>query len=232
MSLRDEVCAANKLLPEYGLVKFTWGNVSGVDRERGVVVIKPSGVSFAELTAENMVEVDFEGRVLTEGFKPSSDTPTHIELYKAFPEISGIVHTHSVFATSFAQAGLAIPALGTTHADFAFGEIPCADMLTKHEVDHEYEANTGRVIAAFFAERGIDYRAVPAVLARAHGPFAWGLSPMKAVENAAVLEIVAEMAYRTLSLEGGVSEVPKYLLKKHYERKHGDKAYYGQERQL
>lgn len=226
--LKRAVYRANMLLPEYGLAPFTWGNASGVDRERGVVVIKPSGVPYPEMTADMMVAVDFDGNVVDGDLNPSSDTPTHIELYRAFPDIAGVVHTHSKYATAFAQAGRLIPAYGTTHADFAYGEVPCADELTEEEVTSAYEKNTGLVIVRKFREDGIDENAVPGTLVRSHGVFTWGKSPEKAAENAAVLEIVAEMALHTERLSPDVSPIRQYLLDKHYLRKHGKNAYYGQ----
>ncbi len=226
--LKKEVYKANMLLPEYGLAPFTWGNASGVDRERGVIVIKPSGVPYPDLTWEMMVVVDFEGNVLGGDYNPSSDTLTHIELYKAFPEIGGAVHTHSKFATAFAQAGREIPALGTTHADFCYGAIPCTRALTEEEINSAYEKNTGVVICNHFKENNLDAVAVPGVLVRSHGVFAWGKNPVKATENAATLEIVADMALNTFALNADVATIDKFLLDKHYNRKHGANAYYGQ----
>lgn len=226
--LKKEVYRANMMLPEYGLAPFTWGNASGVDREAGVIVIKPSGVAYPELTWEMMVVVDFDGNVVDSKYNPSSDTLTHIELYKAFPDISGAVHTHSKFATAFAQAGKAIPALGTTHADFSYGEIPCTRCLTQQEIESAYEKNTGVVIAEHFKENNIDANAVSGVLVHSHGVFAWGNSPEKASVNAATLEIVADMALHTLMLNSSVGTIDSFLLDKHYNRKHGANAYYGQ----
>ncbi len=226
--LKKEVYKANMLLPEYGLAPFTWGNASGVDRERGVIVIKPSGVPYPDLTWEMMVVVDFDGKVLGGDYNPSSDTLTHIELYKAFPEIGGAVHTHSKFATAFAQAGREIPALGTTHADFCYGAIPCTRALTEEEINSAYEKNTGVVICNHFKENNLDAVAVPGVLVRSHGVFAWGKNPVKATENAATLEIVADMALNTFALNADVAAIDKFLLDKHYNRKHGVNAYYGQ----
>lgn len=217
------------MLPEFGLAPFTWGNASAIDREKGLFVIKPSGVPYADLTPEKMVVVDLDGNVIDSAYNPSSDTATHLELYKAFPTVGGIVHTHSKHAVAFAQAGRDIPAYGTTHADFAYGDIPCADALTDDEINGEYEKNTGIVIARCFRERGLDPAAIPAVVVRNHGPFTWGKDAKKAAENAAVLEIIAEMAMQTEILAGGRTDrVGDTLLAKHYLRKHGKNAYYGQ----
>lgn len=228
--LKKEVYRANMLLPEYGLAPFTWGNASGVDRDRGVIVIKPSGVAYPELTWDMMVVVDFDGNVIDSKYNPSSDTLTHIELYKAFSDISGVVHTHSKFATSFAQAGKPIPALGTTHADFAYGEIPCTRSLTETEINSAYEKNTGVVIAEHFMNNKLVANAIPGVLVHSHGVFAWGNSPEKASVNAATLEIVAEMAHHTLMINSEIQKIDQFLLDKHYNRKHGANAYYGQKR--
>ena len=226
--LKKEVYRANMMLPEFGLAPFTWGNASGVDRENGIIVIKPSGVAYPELTWEMMVVVDFDGNVIDSKYNPSSDTLTHIELYKAFPDIKGAVHTHSKFATAFAQAGKSIPALGTTHADFAYGEIPCTRSLTEDEINSAYEKNTGVVIAAHFKDNNIDANAIPGVLVHSHGVFAWGGSPEKASVNAATLEIVADMALHTFMLNSQTGTIDQFLLDKHYNRKHGANAYYGQ----
>ena len=191
--LKEEVLKANLLLPKHNLVTFTWGNVSGIDREKGLIVIKPSGVEYDEMKAEDMVVVDMDGNIVEGSFRPSSDTPTHIELYKAFPNIKGVVHTHSRMATSFAEAGLSIRPFGTTHADYFYGEIPCTRCLSKDEIESEYERNTGVVIKETFKD--LDPDAIPGVLVRNHGPFTWGTSPSNAVNNAAVLEGVAYMAY-------------------------------------
>lgn len=223
--LKNEVCQANLELVNHGLVRFTWGNVSGIDREQGLVVIKPSGVSYDEMQAEDMVALNLDGEVVEGKLKPSSDTPTHLELYRNFPNIGGIVHTHSEWATSWAQAGRSLPAFGTTHADYFFGEIPCTRDLTEEEVSRDYELETGKVIVETFTS--LDPDAVPAVLVKGHGPFSWGTSPGNAVHNAAVLEYVAKMAFRNLML-GNDKPIAQFLLDKHYLRKHGKDAYYGQ----
>ncbi len=215
------------MLPKHGLITFTWGNVSGIDREQRLVVIKPSGVSYDDMKAEDMVVVELETGKKVEGrLKPSSDTATHIELYKVFPNIGGIVHTHSRWATTFAQAGRGIMALGTTHADYFYGEIPCTRKMTKAEIEGEYEKQTGTVIIETF--QGKDPDAMPAVLVYSHGPFAWGADPMDAVHNAVVLEEVAFMNFHTLMLEANIPPMQQELLDKHYLRKHGANAYYGQ----
>ena len=226
--LKKEVYDANMMLSQYGLAPFTWGNASGVDRDKNVIVIKPSGVPYSELSWDMMVVVDFEGNTIESKYNPSSDTLTHIELYKAFPEISGCVHTHSKFATSFAQAGRSIPVFGTTHADFSYGEIPCTRSLTENEINSAYEKNTGLVIASHFCDNKLNPNDVSGVLVHSHGVFTWGASPEKASVNAATLEIVAEMAFNTLMLNPNVDSVDKYLSDKHYYRKHGKNAYYGQ----
>ncbi len=227
--LKQQVLEANLLLPKYALVTFTWGNVSGVDRDRGLMVIKPSGVEYDTMTAEDMVVVDLRTGERVEGrYKPSSDTPTHVELYNAFPALGGVVHTHSSYATSWAQAGRGIPCYGTTHADYIYGEVPCVRCLTKEEIDAAYERNTGVLIVSEFAQRGLDPVAVPAVLCKNHGPFAWGKDPFEAVHNAVVLEEVAKMAYRAELINPQVKPAPQELQDKHYLRKHGPDAYYGQ----
>ena len=225
--LKQDVYEANMELNARGVVIFTWGNVSGIDRASGLVAIKPSGVDYETMTPEDMVIVDLDGNIVEGRLKPSSDTPTHLFLYRAFPEAGGIAHTHSEFAVSFAQAGLDIPALGTTHADVFFGPVPCTRSLSEAEVRGEYEKNTGAVIAETFAGRGFDPSAVPGVLVNNHGPFTWGKDAAKAVYNAVTLEKVAAMAYRTLMLNPAAS-MPGYVLEKHYYRKHGKNAYYGQ----
>ena len=224
--LKQKVFEANMQLPKYGLVTFTWGNVSGIDRESGLVVIKPSGVAYDTMSAEDMVVVDLDGKVVESKYRPSSDTPTHVELYKAFPKVGGIVHTHSSWATSWAQAGRSIPCYGTTHADYMYGEIPCVRNLTQEEIDEGYEKNTGTVIISYFQDR--DYEAVPCVLCKNHGPFAWGKDPAEAVHNAVVLEEVAKMAARCELINPHLEPAPQRLLDKHYYRKHGANAYYGQ----
>ena len=226
--LKQKVFEANMLLPKYGLVTFTWGNVSGIDREKGLVVIKPSGVAYETMTADDMVVVDLEGNVVEGHYRPSSDTPTHVVLYKRFPNIGGVVHTHSSWATSWAQAGRDIPCYGTTHADYIYGPIPCVRNLTGEEIDDGYEKNTGVLIADEFAARKIDYEAVPCVLCKNHGPFTWGKDPMEAVHNAVVLDVVAKMAARCEMINPQNQPAPQVLQDKHYYRKHGANAYYGQ----
>lgn len=226
--LKKQVYEANMLLPKYGLVTFTWGNVSGIDREKGLFAIKPSGVEYDKLTPEDMVIVDLEGNKVEGKYNPSSDTATHVELYKAFPSIGGIVHTHSSYATSWAQTGRSIPCYGTTHADYFYGEVPCLRCLTKEEIKEAYEENTGHLIVNEFARLGKDPEAVPAVLCKNHGPFAWGKDAMEAVHGAVVLEEVAKMAYRTELINPKVEPAPQELQDKHYFRKHGANAYYGQ----
>ena len=223
--LKEQVYRANMRLPEHGLVTLTWGNVSGIDREKGAIVIKPSGVEYSKLSPENMVVVGLDGNIIEGSLNPSSDTPAHIELYKAFPEIGGVVHTHSTYATSFAQACSPIPAYGTTHADYFYGEIPCTRILTEDEVKNEYEKNTGIVIAETFI--CLDYNAIPGALTANHGPFSWGKSPYDAVHNAVVLEETAKMAYLTLNINPNIQPISDYILNKHYNRKHGKNAYYG-----
>jgi len=222
--LKKQVYTANLNLVKHGLVLFTWGNVSGIDREKGLIVIKPSGVSYDAMKAEDMVVVDFANNIVEGILKPSSDALTHIELYKAFP-IGGIVHTHSTYAVAWAQALKAIPAMGTTHADHFYGEIPCTRILTREEVDCGYEKETGTVIIEMF--KNIDPLHVPGVLVGNHGPFAWGANAEKAVYNAVVLEEVARMALLTMQL-GNEKPIKQYLLDKHFNRKHGKNAYYGQ----
>ncbi len=225
-TLKKQVLEANLLLPKYGLVTFTWGNVSGIDRSQGLAVIKPSGVPYEGMTAEDMVVLDLEGNVVEGKWKPSSDTPTHLELYKAFPDCGGIVHTHSRWATSFAQAGRGIPAMGTTHGDYFYGEIPCTRPMTEEEIKGEYERETGKVIIEAF--EGKDAAAVPGVVVYSHGPFAWGKDPMDAVHNAVVMEEVAFMDLHAMMLNPEIGPMQQALLDKHYLRKHGKNAYYGQ----
>jgi L-ribulose-5-phosphate 4-epimerase len=226
--LKEEVFEANMMLPEYKMVTFTWGNVSGIDRERGLIVIKPSGVPYSKMKASDMVVVDLEGTVVEGDYNPSSDTATHIELYKACPEIGGIVHTHSRYATSWAQARKDIPALGTTHADDFYGAIPCTRAMTDAEIQGEYEKETGKVIIETFA--GKDMMEVPGVIVYSHGPFAWAKDPIAAVQKSVVLEEVAFMAYHAVTLAGEISPMQQVLLDKHYLRKHGKNAYYGQKK--
>ncbi|MEZ9563591.1 L-ribulose-5-phosphate 4-epimerase [Vibrio artabrorum] len=226
--LKQRVLEANLQLPKYALVTFTWGNVSEFDRVNGVIAIKPSGVEYSDMTAEDMVVVDLEGKVVEGKLNPSSDTATHLELYKAFPEVSGIVHTHSRSATIWAQAGIDIPALGTTHADYFYGDIPCTRRLSHSEIAEEYEKNTGLVIIEEFKQRRIDPMAVPSVIVAGHAPFSWGKDANDAVHNAVVLEEVSAMALATRTLNSGIKIQPE-LSDKHYLRKHGENAYYGQQ---
>ena len=224
--LKKTVCEANLLLPAYGLVTFTWGNVSGIDRESGLVVIKPSGVSYDGMTPEDMVVVDLDGKTVEGRWKPSSDTPTHVVLYKAFPDCGGIVHTHSRWATTFAQAGKEISAMGTTHADYFYGAIPCTRPMTDIEIRGEYEKETGNVIVETF--EGRNPADIPGVVVYSHGPFAWGTDPMNAVHNAVVMEEVAFMNWHAMILNSELGSMQKTLLDKHFLRKHGKNAYYGQ----
>lgn len=225
--LKEQVYQANLLLPEHGLVTFTWGNVSGINRKKGLVVIKPSGVAYDNMQANDMVVVELEtGKVIEGRLKPSSDTATHLELYKAFADIGGIVHTHSRWATTFAQAGRGLMALGTTHGDYFYGEIPCTRKMTEAEIEGEYEKETGTVIIETFKDK--DPNAIPAVVVHSHGPFAWGRDAMNAVHNAVVLEEVAFMNFHVMMLEPGIQPIQPELLDRHYLRKHGANAYYGQ----
>ena len=224
--LKQQVYEANMELPKRGLITYTWGNVSGIDREKGLFVIKPSGVDYEKLTPEDMVVLDLDGNKVEGGLNPSSDTPTHLELYKVFEDLGGIVHTHSPWATSWAQTGRSIPCYGTTHADYFYGEIPCARSLTEEEIKGEYEKNTGTVIIETFEGKNPVY--VPGVLCTNHGPFTWGKDAEEAVHNAVVLEEVAKMAYHTEHLKAGVQNAPQHLQDKHFFRKHGENAYYGQ----
>lgn len=224
--LKEQVLRANQLLREYGLVTFTWGNASAIDRKHGLVVIKPSGVSYDDMTAEDMVVVDLDGTVVEGHWRPSSDTPTHLELYKAFPRCGGVVHTHSKWATSFAQAGRDIPALGTTQGDYFYGAIPCTRPMIPAEIAGAYEQETGKVIVETF--RGRDPSSIPGVLVFSHGPFAWGVDVMDAVHNAVVMEEVAFMDWHAMMLIPGLPPMQQELLDKHYLRKHGEHAYYGQ----
>lgn len=226
--LKQQVFEANMELPKKGLVVYTWGNVSGIDRETGWVVIKPSGVGYEQMTVEDMVVVDLEGNIVEGRLNPSSDTATHLEIYKAFNEIGGIVHTHSNMAVSFAQAGKSIPALGTTHADYFYGSVPCTRSMTQTEIQGAYEHETGKVIVETF--EGIPPMDIPAVLVREHGPFTWGKTPMEAVYHSVVLEEVAKMAFQTSLIKANLEEMKmqQVLLDKHFFRKHGKHAYYGQ----
>lgn len=226
--LKEEVYEANILLPKYGLVTFTWGNVSAFDKESGYFVIKPSGVEYEDMKAEDMVVMDLEGNKIEGRLNPSSDTATHIEIYKAFKDVGGIVHTHSAYATSWAQAGRGIPCYGTTHADYFYGEIPCIRCLTKEEIESAYEKNTGLVLVAELERMKKDPLAVPAALCQNHGVFAWGKDAHEAVHNAAVTEEVAKMAFRSELINPEIKAAPQALQDKHYFRKHGANAYYGQ----
>ena len=228
-ALKQSVYEANLLLPKHGLVTFTWGNVSGVDREQGLMVIKPSGVEYDTMRAEDMVVVDLKTGKKVEGdLNPSSDTDTHVVLYNAFPEIGGIVHTHSRWATTFAQAGRGIPALGTTHGDYFYGEIPCTRKMTPAEIGGRYEWETGNVIVEIFKDKSA--KDIPAALVHSHGPFCWGTDPKNAVHNAVVLEEVAFMGWHALQMNPGLPPMQQELLDKHYLRKHGANAYYGQKK--
>lgn len=227
-ALREAVYEANKLLPQYRLVTFTWGNVSQLDREKGVVAIKPSGVVYDKLRPEDMVVLDLQGNVVSGRLNPSSDTKTHLALYNAFPQIGGIVHTHSPNAVAWAQAGEDIPCYGTTHADYFYGSIPCARDLTQQEIDEDYEANTGAVIIETFRQRGVNPSYVPAVVCRSHGPFTWGKDAAQAVYHSVVLEEVAKMAILTRQVHGDPVSAPQRIQDKHFLRKHGPNAYYGQ----
>ncbi|ERF77764.1 L-ribulose-5-phosphate 4-epimerase [Gallibacterium anatis] len=227
--LKQQVFEANLDLPKYGLVTFTWGNVSGIDRKNNLIVIKPSGVSYDTMTVNDMVVVDLvTGKVVEGNKKPSSDTPTHLELYRQFPTIGGVVHTHSRHATAWAQAGMDLNALGTTHADYFYGAIPCTRKMTEQEINGEYELETGKVIVETFQNRNIEAKDIPAVLVHSHGPFAWGTDPHNAVHNAVVLEEIACMNLFTHQLNSNINSMQQVLLDKHYLRKHGKNAYYGQ----
>ena len=226
--LKQEVCRENKRLPEYGLVVLTWGNVSARTPDGEHVIIKPSGVDYASMTPEQMVVTDLQGNIVEGDLRPSSDLATHLEIYRSFPEVGGVVHTHSRFAASLAQAERDLPCYGTTHADYFYGAVPCTRHLTEAEITEDYEGNTGKVIVETFRDRGIDPMAVPAVLVCKHGPFTWGKTCAKAVENALVLEECAHMARLTEQFAPGVAPAPSYLQDKHYFRKHGPNAYYGQ----
>ena len=228
--LKKDVCAANLELAARGVVIYTWGNVSGIDREQGLVVIKPSGVDYDGMKPEDMVVVDLmTGKTVEGRWNPSSDTKTHLELYRRYPAIGGITHTHSVNAVAFAQAGMDIPALGTTHADYFYGAVPCTRSLMQAEVEADYEGNTGVVIAETLDSRGIEPLSVPGIVVKNHGPFTWGKDPAQSVYHAVVLDTVAEMTLKTLLLNPQ-AEMPQYILDKHYLRKHGPNAYYGQKK--
>lgn len=226
--LKQKVLEANLLLPKYGLVVFTWGNVSGIDREKGLVVIKPSGVDYDIMKAEDMVVTDLDGNVVEGKLKPSSDLATHLEFYKHFKDIGGVVHTHSVNAVAWAQAGKDIPALGTTHGDYFYGQIPCTRLMTDDEIKNNYELNTGKVVVEEFKKRHIDPNQMPGVLVHSHGPFTWGKDPFDAVHNSVVLDTLAKMALKTITINGDVDSMQRELLDKHFLRKHGPGAYYGQ----
>ena len=226
--LKEKVYLANMELPKRGLVTYTWGNVSGIDREKGLFVIKPSGVEYDELKPSDMVVLDLQGNQIEGDMNPSSDTKTHMVLYNAFPQIGGIVHTHSPYAVGWAQAGEDLPCYGTTHADYFYGSIPCARHLTQEELDEDYELNTGITIVETFKERGLDPKAVPAVLCFSHGPFTWGKDPAQAVYHSVVLEECAKMGIFTKMVNPSAAPAPQRMLDKHYLRKHGPNAYYGQ----
>lgn len=225
-ALKEQVLEANLLLPKHRLVKFTWGNVSGIDRDAGMFVIKPSGVQYNELAIEHLVVVDLDGNVIEGALRPSSDTPTHRVLYQAFPDIGAIVHTHSPWATVWAQAGKSIPALGTTHADYFYGAVPCTREMTDEEIGADYEVETGNVIVETMAE--MDTLAMPGILVHSHAPFCWGADAFEAVHHAVVLEEVAKLAYRSVALNTSLEPMNSVLMDKHYLRKHGTHAYYGQ----
>lgn len=226
--LKEEVLQANRLLVTEGLVRLTWGNVSGIDRDSGLVAIKPSGVAYGELTVDSLVVLDLDGKIVEGTLRPSSDAPTHLVLYREFPGIGGVTHTHSTKATMFSQAGMELPCLGTTHADHFYGTVPLVRELTPEEVAEDYEGNTGRAIVECFRERGIDPMAMPACFQKYHAPFTWGKSALDSVKNSVALEVCAEMALGTWQLRPEVAPLPAHLLDKHYLRKHGRGAYYGQ----
>lgn len=229
--LRQKVLAANLLLPKHGLITFTWGNVSAIDREKGIIAIKPSGVEYDDMRIEDIVLCDLEGNIVEGYLKPSSDLMTHLAFYKNFPNIGGVVHTHSRWATAFAQAGKDIPALGTTQADYFYGDIPCTRLMSEKEIHGEYEYETGKVIIETFQEKGLEADTMPGVLVHSHGPFAWGKDPFDAVHNAVVMEECAAMAFVSVMLQGGYAQpMQQVLLDKHFKRKHGPNAYYGQEK--
>ncbi len=224
--LKQQVFEANMDLPRYGLVTFTWGNVSAIDRQRGLVVIKPSGIAYESMTVDDMSVVDLQGHVVEGRWRPSSDTATHLALYRRYPDLGGVVHTHSTHATAWAQAGLAIPALGTTHADYFFGDIPCTRALSAQEVDEAYELNTGQVIIETLGEANPLH--TPGIVVYQHGPFAWGKDAQEAVHNAVVMEEVARMAWIARGINPQLQPIDSWLMNKHFQRKHGPNAYYGQ----
>ncbi len=226
--IKELVFEANKLLPKYGLVTFTWGNVSAYDKETGYMVIKPSGVEYDKLTPDDMIVMDLKGNKLEGKLRPSSDTPTHAEIYKKYPDIGGVVHTHSSYATSWAQAGRDIPLYGTTHADYFYGPIPCTRLLMDEEIKEDYEKNTGKLIIETLKDRDINPIYTPGILCKNHGVFTWGTDEKEAVHNAVVLEEVAKMAYRTEVINRSASPAPDNIRDKHFFRKHGENAYYGQ----
>ncbi|MCF7942004.1 MAG: L-ribulose-5-phosphate 4-epimerase [Spirochaetia bacterium] len=227
-ALKEQVLEANLELPKKGLITYTWGNVSGIDEQRERIVIKPSGVSYDAMTVSDLVVVDLTGKVLEGNYRPSSDLATHLVLYRAFPSCGGVTHTHSRMATSWAQAERDIPAMGTTHADYFYGDIPCTRTLTRREIEEAYELHTGEVIVSTFTSRGIDPAAVPGVLVASHGPFTWGTDAENSVHNSVVLEELAAMAYQSLMINPAQPRMAQVLLDKHYLRKHGAHAYYGQ----
>ena len=226
--LKEITFEGNKKLGESGLVLLTWGNVSAFDAEKGVFAIKPSGVDYDTMTADDMVVLDLEGKVVEGTLRPSSDTKTHLELYKAYPQLGSVIHTHSKWATVWCQQMMDLPCMGTTHADFFYGTVPCTRAITQAELDEDYEMNTGKIIIETITERGIDPLEVPAILTGGHAPFVWGQNVNKALENSIVLERVAEMAWMNHLLNAQVPPLPQHILNKHYTRKHGKNAYYGQ----
>ncbi|MCC8166913.1 MAG: L-ribulose-5-phosphate 4-epimerase AraD [Planctomycetes bacterium] len=228
--LRQAVFRANSMLVENDLVVLTWGNASGIDRERGLVVIKPSGVSYQDMRPEDLVVVDLDGNIVEGNLRPSSDTPTHLELYRSWPDIGGVVHSHSRYATAFSQATQPVPCYGTTHADYCPGDIPCIPALTREEVEDDYEGATGRSIVRYYAEHGLKPHEYPGAVLSHHGPFTWGKNPVDAADNGLILESVAEMAIWTRLINPGIQPIPGFIIDKHYSRKHGPDAYYGQKK--
>lgn len=226
--LRKEVYRANSMLVENGLVALTWGNASGIDRGLGLVVIKPSGVAYQDMRPDDLAVVDLNGNVVEGDLRPSSDTATHLALYRAWPEVGGVAHTHSTYATAFAQAGCSIPCYGTTHADFCPGDIPCIGGLSRTEVETDYEINTGKAIVRYYSGEGFRPLEYPGALVSFHGPFAWGRGAVCAADNALIMESVAKMAAMSRLINPGLMTIPEYVLQKHYQRKHGPGAYYGQ----